>query len=295
MNVTATKPISTSPLAEGCAAVERSMRQLISEFGAPDDSLSSAFSSHLESGGKRTRTEVSLSCSNSLGLSYSDATALASAVELLHNASLIQDDLQDRSLLRRGEAAIWNRFGEDVAIGLTDLAISASYRALAYLSKSTCIPGLLSSLHRAIAVTLRGQANDLDGTTGDLSSAISIARRKSGPLFALSLELPLIAAGEDDFIDLAREAAECLGVGYQICDDVVDLEQDRAGGTCGNIVLVLETFGESSDPLGEAKRLAYQFLEKAVASALLLPSGSGNALVELATAVRRRLDQSSHE
>ncbi|MEM1442860.1 MAG: polyprenyl synthetase family protein [Verrucomicrobiota bacterium] len=295
MNLTATKPTSTSPLAEGCAAVERSMRQLIAEFGDTNDSLSFAFSCHLESGGKRTRTEVSLSSSRSLGLNQSDAIALASVVELLHNASLIQDDLQDRSLLRRGREAVWNRFGEDVAIGLTDLTISASFRALSDLSDPSRLPALLSALHRAIAVTLRGQAEDLDGTTNDLSSAISTARRKSGPLFALSLELPLIAAGEEGFVDIARGAAECLGVGYQFCDDIADVDQDRAGGTCGNIVLVLEKSGESPDALGDARRLAYQFLEKAVASALLLPSESGDALVELATAVRRRLANGSDE
>lgn len=295
MNLTATKPLSTSRLAEGCAAVERNMSRLIAEFGDPNDSLSSAFSVHLRSGGKRTRTEVSLSCSRSLGLSRSDATALATAVELLHNASLIQDDLQDRSLLRRGREAIWNRFGEDVAIGLTDLAISASFRALSDLSNPASVPTLLSTLHRAIAITLRGQADDLDGSTVGLSSAISTARRKSGPLFALSLELPLLAAGEEPFLGIAREAAECLGVGYQFCDDLADVDQDRAGGTCGNVVLVLEESGGFADAMEEAKRLAAQFLDRAVSAAQLLPSGSGDELIQLATAVRRRLTRASDE
>ncbi|MEM7601267.1 MAG: polyprenyl synthetase family protein [Verrucomicrobiota bacterium] len=260
MNLTATKEIRTSPMAEDYAAVERRMCQLIAESGDTNDSLSFAFSCHLESGGKRTRTDVSLSSSRALGVSQGDATILAAAVELLHNASLIQDDLQDRSLFRRGKESVWNRFGEDTAIGLTDLTISASFRALAELSDPASIPALLLALHRAIAVTLRGQGDDLDGTTDDLSSAIFTARRKSGPLFALSLELPLITAGEESFVEIAREAAECLGVGYQICDDIADIDQDRAGGTCGNIVLILEK-GGCRQPLVEARRLAYQFRE----------------------------------
>lgn len=265
------------------------MLRLVSEFSEAHDSFSDAFALHLSSGGKRTRADVCLSSSQALGLSESDGVILATAVELLHNASLIQDDLQDRSRLRRGTPAIWDRFGEDTAIGLTDLAISASFRALADLSQRNRLPFLLTTLHRAIAITLRGQADDLAAAPVTVSSALSTALRKSGPLFALALELPLIAAEQESSLGLAREAAECLGVGYQICDDLIDVEEDRRQKSCGNLVLVLEKTMGAGAALAEAEQLAVEYLDRAVSAARLLPNGCGKALVALTAAVQQRL------
>jgi geranylgeranyl pyrophosphate synthase len=270
-------------------AVERKMLRLLSEHSGQDDPLRVAFSDHLESGGKRTRAIVCLSSAHLLGLAQADGLALAAAVELLHNASLIQDDLQDRSALRRGRPAVWQAFGTDTAIGLTDLAISASFRALAELSPTDRIPHLLKSLHRAIAVTLQGQGEDLAAGTDTVASAISTARRKSGPLFALSLELPLIAAGYEARVDPAREAAECLGVGYQICDDLNDVEEDRQRGTSGNLVLVLENILSRDEAFDEAARLARTYLDRAVSSAEGLPRGCGEALIALTESLAQRL------
>lgn len=289
MNATAKKSPGIEATAKRQDAVEQEMLRLVSEFSQAHDSFSAAFALHLSSGGKRTRADVCLSSSQALGLSESDGVVLATAVELLHNASLIQDDLQDRSRLRRGTPAIWDRFGEDTAIGLTDLAISASFRALADLSQRGRLPFLLTTLHRAIAITLRGQADDLAAAPVTVSSALSTALRKSGPLFALALELPLIAVEQESAVSLAREAAGCLGVGYQICDDLIDVEEDRRQKSCGNLVLVLEKTMGADAALAEAGQLAVDHLDRAVSAARLLPNGCGEALVALTAAVQRRL------
>ena len=62
---------------------------------------------HLMTGGSRIRMRVCLDMSLCLGVNNEDAMRLASAVELLHNASLIHDDIQDGDSLRRGQSAVW--------------------------------------------------------------------------------------------------------------------------------------------------------------------------------------------
>jgi len=294
MNATTKQSPANEASSAHPGAVEQQMHRLVSEFSQPDDSLSAAFSFHLSSGGKRTRAAVCLSSSQALELCGRDGIALAAAVELLHNASLIQDDFQDRSPRRRGLPAIWEQFGENTAVGLTDLAISASFRALADLSLRVRLPHLLTTLHRAIAITLRGQADDLGGAPETVSSALSTAQRKSGPLFALALELPLMAAGQESHVNLAREAAEAFGLGYQICDDVLDVEEDRSQGSRGNVVLVLERTMSREAALARAQGLAEEYLECAASAARLLPKGCGDALVTLTTAVTQRLTRRFH-
>lgn len=66
---------------------------------------------HLMTGGSRIRMRVCLDTSLCLGVNDEDAMRLASAVELLHNASLIHDDIQDGDSLRRGLSAVWVKFG----------------------------------------------------------------------------------------------------------------------------------------------------------------------------------------
>jgi len=216
--------------------------------------------------------------------------ALATAVELLHNASLIQDDLQDRAPTRRGEPTVWSKYGADCAIGLTDLTISAAFRSLADVSNPRLIPGLIDRVHRAIATTLRGQTDDLNGQTTDLENAIALARRKSGPLFGLALGLPLYFAGQTEALATANDAAEDFGVGYQIYDDIVDLDDDRTSDSCSNMVIALERKLPATEARLQARRLADQYLGSSAIAALSLPTNSGQGLADLAAEVRQRFN-----
>ena len=81
----------------------------------------------LNSGGKRFRAILALLSSKIFGLDKKISLEIAMCCELIHNASLIHDDLQDRDLLRRGLPTIWNRFGDHTAVNLGDFFISASF------------------------------------------------------------------------------------------------------------------------------------------------------------------------
>ena len=68
-----------------------------------------------------------------LGLSEPDVLCLAASAELLHNASLVHDDLQDQDGMRRGAPAVWKKYGSNVAICTGDLMLSAAYAALSVI------------------------------------------------------------------------------------------------------------------------------------------------------------------
>lgn len=77
-----------------------------------DDIAMSAAIYHLKSGGQRLRAKLALHTSVCVGLSEEDGFSLAATAELLHNASLIHDDLQDRDRSRRGRGTVWVVYGE---------------------------------------------------------------------------------------------------------------------------------------------------------------------------------------
>jgi len=271
-------------------AVEEKMRSLCADPTRPDDIYLTALDGHLNAGGQRARAQISLSCGDTLGLNESDSIALASSVELLHNASLIQDDLQDKARFRRGAPTVWAKHGANCAIGLTDLTIAAAFRAIGEISEPKALPVLIEHLYRAISVTLRGQTDDLSQGAANLERSLSIARRKSGPLFALALELPLSLSGKHEFLVHASEASENFGLGYQIYDDIIDVEEDRAAQSQSNIVVALEMDFPPDEALKSAHLLARQYLKAATSTALELPNGCGQALADLASQVDSRLN-----
>lgn len=276
----------------GTIAVDRLMLQ-ICERPAHNTPLVDALEHHLAGGGGRTRARLALSAADALGLRDQDALHLAAAVELLHNASLVQDDMQDVEPARRGQDSVWRRYGRNTAIGLTDLMISAAYCALAELSCVRVLPALNRRLHAAIGETLHGQTMDLERhhQSANLEGSLLVARSKSGPLFALALELPLIAAQLDGYADEAHRAACAFGTGYQLADDVLDVESDRKAGVGTNIVLVLQRTCEADEAVSQTRRLACQYLQIAARIGSTLPRCSGKMLSALAHRMIRQLEE----
>ena len=185
------------------ASVESTMRELCGIQRASAGPVQQAVLHHLRSGGSRTRAAIGVAAGTSLGLEARDTVAIAAAAELLHNASLIHDDLQDRSETRRGEAAVWATYGENLAICAGDLLISAAYAALAQVSRPDLTADLIRIAHDAVARTIDGQAHDLalqQGYVRDFERYKEVAGGKSGPLLSVAVELALTIAGLDDAI-----------------------------------------------------------------------------------------------
>jgi geranylgeranyl pyrophosphate synthase len=218
---------------------------LLTACTAPDalnNPCTYAAQAHFSAGGARIRAHFCLDAAHRLALSPEDALHLAAACELLHNASLVQDDLLDRTEMRRGKPSIWLAFGETVAICLSDLMLAGAYASLGQLTSVSEIPAVVALVHQRTRDVILGQAVEtLDDAS--LPSALALyerrARGKSAPLLSLPLELPLLVSGNAAAMPQAKEAAGAFAVAYQISDDLEDLEQDEAQGSC-NVVLMLE-------------------------------------------------------
>jgi len=174
---------------------------------------------HLSAGGSRVRARLALHASAALGRPAHESIAVAAACELLHNASLVHDDLQDRDTERRGCEAVWRRYDDAIAVCTGDLMLSAAYAALA--DTGTAAASLMARMHRRVATVIRGQCEDLSLQGGTLESQAAyerVACGKSAPLLVLPLELALALAGRYGAIGTAERAGSLFAIGYQVAD-----------------------------------------------------------------------------
>lgn len=194
---------------------------------------------HLGTGGKWMRARLCLAAAASLGVQRAAATPWAASVELLHNATLIHDDIQDGDLIRRGQPTVWVRHGIAQAINAGDLMLMLPFLALERLEASGEVRWNLS---RALAAhashTVRGQAQELDLLTAghlDRDTYLTAVRGKTGSLFALPVEGAALLA-ERSPAEAARlgDSFTELGVLFQLQDDVLDLYGDKGRGQRGS-------------------------------------------------------------
>ena len=249
---------------------------------------------HLAAGGHRVRAKLALHACDALQIKPVDAYRLAACVELLHNASLVHDDLQDEEKTCRGQPTVWAAFGRNVAICTGDLLLSAAHGALSEFSDPTLIPALLRRVHQSTAKVIHGQCDELsskDRVLTEVSRYEQIVIGKSGALLSLPLELAFLAARKDQWRERVQQAAHAFGVGYQMVDDLDDLAGDEARQNL-NIVLVLRGLGHGNAAPDFARQLALQQLDQSIEFAASLPSQSGSLLIEFASVLRQRLSVS---
>ena len=229
---------------------------------------------HLSTGGNRVRARLGRDAARSLGLPQPIAEACACGPELLHNASLVHDDLQDQDTTRRGHPAVWQRFGPAAAISVGDVMISAAFASAA------CHPDparAIALLHDAITRTARGQARDLTKPRLDLASYRDLVAEKTGPLFALPVRLALAAADETGDAR-AKETADMLALAYQAVDDIRDRDADASADRV-NLCRLLDP---GDHGVSQARRIARDALREARSLAAGLPRQAGAAFCNLA-------------
>lgn len=243
---------------------------------------------HLSTGGQRTRAGLALMAGAALELDDDVVLAIAAAAELLHNASLVHDDMQDRSERRRGHPSVWSMRGTGIALCTGDLMISAAYRALCRGIPGPLLPELLERCHRAVAEAIRGQCGDLakGGMPCTVAVYCEIASAKSGALLALPVELAMAAADlPQRQIAAAQQAAMMLATAYQIADDLQDIEADTGSGEFAgslNIVNVLQAEGHGEASVALAITLGRDCIDKARDQLAPLPASLRKGLLAVA-------------
>jgi len=252
-----------------------------------------AIRDHLEAGGARVRANICLDAGFRLGLEEADAVLAAAVCELLHNASLIQDDLLDRTATRRGAPSVWAKYGDTVAVCAGDLMLSAAYSLLAELSSSSVVGQAIRLVHLRTSEVIFGQASEsFEKTEGQETEAYyeRTARGKSASLLSLALELPLLLSGYRDFTSLAHEAASNFAVAYQIADDLNDFNQDSREGSPNLLLLLTQRDGWTMEQaLARAITLSTDRLTSAETQASRLPHQCAATLLQHAGRLRQSL------
>jgi geranylgeranyl pyrophosphate synthase len=278
------------------------MRELEDVLGrwCDDDSELSAIARHvLAVPGKRVRGRLTLASASLAGAADRDAVRAAAAVELLHEASLVHDDICDRSLVRRGAPSVAAAFGMRVA---ARLGIWLAARGLALIGELEVRRGLGLAFSPLTALA-EGQL--LETVRGGATSAerrdhyLAVVRAKTGALMRMACDVGGRLAGlSRRELDALDEFADAFGVAFQIRDDVRDLEAPVSLGKPGGNDMangvwtwpVLEWLGDRAD--ADARALARRPLE-AVRTELdasgALPRARAFAAAELARARRALL------
>ena len=119
-------------------------------------SLREAAAAHLDTKGKMLRGLTAFHAARAFGAQSRDGLTWAAAVELIHNASLIHDDICDKDHERRGTETIFTRYGEAIAVCLGDYFIATSFQLAAQVH-----PGTVGLLAAATAASTGGQAGNL--------------------------------------------------------------------------------------------------------------------------------------
>jgi geranylgeranyl diphosphate synthase type I len=174
-------------------------------------------------GGKRVRPAVTVLACEACGGDAEAAVDFAVAVELVHNASLVIDDIIDRSDVRRGTTSAWAEYGYGPAIIASDGLLGEAFALLSRDDHATQI------VAESMAELGEGEATELVARPTNEREYMQLARRKTGALFRAAAELGAVAAGADPFtVEAFGDYAERVGVAFQIRDDVLDATADAA-------------------------------------------------------------------
>ncbi|MEI7694453.1 MAG: polyprenyl synthetase family protein [Chlorobium sp.] len=196
----------------------------------------------LEGKGKRIRPFLTLLAAEAVCGSSDNAFKVALAVEILHNFTLIHDDIMDQAELRHGRATVHKQWNINAAILSGDMMIAYAYE-LALQAKSNRHAELVHILNHANITICEGQALDMelegknDATIADYLDMIA---KKTGRLISASLEAGGVAAdGTDEQLQSLVLFGEKIGRAFQIQDDYLDImaKEGKSGKMAGGDII----------------------------------------------------------
>lgn len=185
-------------------------------------------------GGKRMRPMLTLACARLLDYMGTRHHKLAAAVEFIHTATLLHDDVVDGSGLRRGRRTANTIWGNAASVLVGDFLFSRSFELMVEDGSLK----VLKILSHASAVIAEGEVNQLTAqrqiTTGE-DVYLDIIGAKTAALFAAACRIAAVVAERDEHQELALDSyGRNLGIAFQLVDDAIDYASD--GATMGKDV-----------------------------------------------------------
>ena len=185
----------------------------------------------LELGGKRLRPLLTLLSCRGVKGDYKKAIPAASAIELLHNFTLVHDDIMDQDSLRRGKPTVHAKWNEAVAILAGDGLIGLAYRTLLKTPTET-IQRVFHIFTEGVIKVCEGQAIDKDFEDREevsLDEYFDMIEKKTGELIAVSTEIGGIIGGADEkYINALKGFGASIGRAFQIQDDMLDITSSES-------------------------------------------------------------------
>lgn len=197
-------------------------------------------------GGKRWRPLLMLLVAKMIGgqKAVEVALELVTLVELPHNGSLIIDDIEDNSVLRRGEKAVHIKYGVDISINAGNFLY---YLPTLTIDNSTLTDKQKLTVYSIYTTYMRkihlGQGMDIvwhrdTKTIPSIEAYKSMSRLKTGCLAAMGTQLGAAVATDDEkIIAKAAEIGEKIGLAFQIIDDIINLERGNVGKNRGDDIV----------------------------------------------------------
>lgn len=185
--------------------------------------------------GKMMRPILVILSARMVGRCTQEVLHAAVALEMLHTASLVHDDVVDESDRRRGQASVNARFGNKAAVLVGDYVLSMALEHAA-LTQSTQVVGLVAQLGQTLA---DGELLQLYNTQSDIideKSYYSVIRKKTASLFAACSQIgAILAGGSDDDVERLRQVGQITGICFQLRDDIFDYDDKHdVGKPAGN-------------------------------------------------------------
>ena len=227
----AAKSPAGNPLDELTALVEGDLAQvnqlILQHMQSPVALIPQLAGYILAAGGKRLRPVLTLASARLCGYEGDRHPGLAAAVELIHTATLLHDDVVDESDRRRGRASANAVFGNEASVLVGDFLFS---RAFQLMTADGSID-VLRILSHASAVIAEGEVLQL-ATANDLATTreayFKVIESKTAALFAAACEVGAVAAGRMELAPGLSAYGRALGMAFQIVDDVLDYVASEA-------------------------------------------------------------------
>lgn len=202
---------------------------------SPNDLMNSVVSSYLKVKGKQIRPLLVILSAKMLGEVNEDVLHAGAALEMLHNASLIHDDIVDETALRRGVPTINSSWGNHLAVLVGDYFVSNALAAGIRTGRISIISSL-SNLGNELSLGEVDQICNARGCHFDEESYFSMIGKKTASLFLNCVKMGAETGGASaDKIEPMVEYARLLGLCFQIKDDIFDYFSDtKIGKPTGN-------------------------------------------------------------
>jgi geranylgeranyl diphosphate synthase, type I len=220
---------------------------ILSNVSGNPEHLYDASLHYIKSGGKRIRPFMSVKSCQLFGGKIETSIPFASSVELVHNFTLVHDDIMDNDNLRHNVAAVHKQFGVPVAILSGDILFSKAFQIITTFGKKSGLSNetlveMMHLLSSACIEICEGQALDLKMSTDDDFSSIDdylyMIEKKTAALFKVSCELGTLSSSNcsPNDVDNLSNYGKKIGIAFQLIDDLIGIYGDSkiTGKAVGN-------------------------------------------------------------